>query len=119
MKMKTEYDKHLAEVQKNVDTFPFKVFGPLVEVCLNHLEVPYQKAFPQADTMCVYSTQVDGHLLYIMVDNKDMKLVFDLQGCPFDISMPLFSYEEVFEPSQFEKKYELVKQVIAAGFVKK
>jgi len=112
---KAEYDKHLAEIQKNVDTFPFKVFGPLVEVCLNDLDIPYQKAFPQADTMCVYSTKVDDHLVYIMVDGENMELVFDIQQCPLNITMPLFAYEEVFEPSTFAKKYELVKRVIAAG----
>lgn len=116
--MKAEYDKHLAEVQKNVDTFPFKVFGPIVEACLNGLNITYQKAFPQAETMCVYSTQIDGHIVYIAVDNTDMKLVFDIQNCPLDISMPLFAYEEIFEPSTFAKKYELAKQVIAAGFAK-
>ena len=111
-----DYEKNLAEVQKLVDTFPFKVFGPLVEVCLNEFNITYKKAFPQVETMCVYETIYKEKVIYIMVDEKTMSLRFDIQFCPLDISMPLFAYEEVFEPSTFHDKYELAKRVIDGGF---
>lgn len=112
MPTKKEYDAHLAEVQKNVDTFPFKVFGPVIETCLNKFNIPYSKVFSQIDILCAYKLKYNNTEFYCIVDAERMKIVFEInRGSPY-VDLDIFSYGEIFEPEEFHRKYLMMTRIV-------
>lgn len=112
---KKDYDTYLAEVQKTVDTFPFKVFRPIIEVCLSKFGIPYTRAFPEAETMCAYNLRHNDVSFYCAVDSKAMEIVFEINAGSPKLTLPLFAYGEIFEPSSFHERYMMMLRIIDAG----